>query len=161
MELALKKSILDLNQGFINAIKGRGKPSIRYHDRYIDFVNTYEQNDTFFINSTKSDIDFSLNINGVIDNTIKVSCGYIGAKAVAIRKSKLFTTFGAIELKIKKEQIGQLYMRVKAGVILANSDLIKINQYGTSGCEGFFNGNLSNQRTELLVDAGAIVCTID
>ena len=160
MEVALNKGIIVFNQGFIQTTRGLGKPNIKYKDTYSEYVKSYRHADTLYVNTTKSETEFSVNLNGMITCTIKVTNGYIGAKAVAIQKSKLLTKFGAIELKLRKQDIGHLYLKVDAGIILDNSHSVAIRPFGFTGFEGIFNGDLSDQKTEVIVKAGAIVCNI-
>lgn len=160
MEIALNKDIIIFNQGFVQTTKGLNKPNIKYNSKYDQFVKSYRHADTLYVNTIKSETEFAVNLNGLITCTIKVTNGYIGAKAVAIQKSKLLTKFGAIELKLNKKEIGQLYLKVDAGIILDNSKLVTIKPFGYTGFEGTFNGDLSDQKTEVIVKAGAIVCNI-
>jgi hypothetical protein len=160
MEVALNKNIVVFNQGFIETIKSLSNPYIRYDNNDAKYITSYGREDTFYIKTTKSNTEFSVNINNMTISSIKVTNGYIGAKAVALKQSKLFTKFGAIEFRIKKEEVGHLYLKVDSGMIIDNSKLIEINQMGLTGFEGFFKGELEDQKTEIFVKAGAIVCTI-
>lgn len=140
MKVALKKNNIDLNQGFIKAMKASGGPSISYRGKNKAFINMYENKDTIFITSEKNDIQFILNIQGMAKCSIRVTNGYIRASAVASEESKNFTKVGAIELKIKKEEVGSVYMKVGSGIILADSNLVKLDRLHPSGFEGFFPG---------------------
>jgi hypothetical protein len=137
-----------------------GPIRVMIDNSYRDHIKSYGNEDIFSVNTTKSDTEFLVNINGMTVCIIKITNGYIGAKAVAIQKSKLTAKFGVVELKIKKEAIGQLYLKVDVGVIIDNSNLIAINSFGFTGFEGIFKGDLIGQTTEIQVRAGAIVCTI-
>lgn len=161
VKIALKKKNIDLNQGFIKAMKASGGPNIAYRGKNKAFIKMHETKDTFFITSEKNDIQFVLNINGMAKCSIKVTNGYIRTNAVASEESKNFTKVGAIELKIKKEEVGSVYMKVGSGIILADGNLVKLNRLQPSGFEGFFQGDLPEQKTQLIVESGAIVCTIE
>jgi hypothetical protein len=160
MDIALSKNILIFNQGFIETVKKIGRPFVRYHNKYQKHIKSHINQDTLYISTNKSDTDFIVNINGMIACTIKVTNGYIGAKAVAIKKSKLHAKIGAIELKIKKEEIGQLYLKVDSGIIVDYNDMVTISPFGHTGFQAVYQGKLSDQKTEILVKTGAIVCTI-
>lgn len=160
MDIALSKNILIFNQGFIETIKKIGRPFVRYHNKYQQHIRSYNDQDKLYVSTGKSDTDFVVNINGMLACTIKVTNGYIGAKAVAIKKSKLHAKIGAIELRIKKEEIGQLYLKVDSGIIVDYNNMISISPFGHTGFQAIYQGKLSDQKTEILVKTGAIVCTI-
>lgn len=160
MNIHFDKSSLVFNQGFIEIIKSPGKKNISCQDSHTEDIKSYGYKDAFYIETTRNDTDFSININGMAACSVEVIKGYICAKAVAIDKSALLAKFGAIQLRIKKEAIGRLHLKVNTGVIIDNSNLITVHPYGLTGFEGLFKGDLANQDTLIQVKAGAIVCTI-
>jgi hypothetical protein len=166
MLITLTEANISLNLGVLDIMRTIGElddphsRELSYDKKHSKMVKVYREGSTLFIEAEKSDIHFKLDIDSLQYSNIKVKIGSIESTALATVKESYAIKVGAIQLTIKKEEVGDLYMRVKAGIIVATPSLIKVTPYNESGFEAHYKGLLKGQKTELLVDAGAILCNI-
>lgn len=149
------------NQGFIEVIRKSTPQSIEYEQIKKEQVKVAKQKSKLVITAGEKDVNFTLNISQLQDMQLMVSSGAILAKAVPSKLSKNLTKIGAIELRIKKEEVGTVYMKVGTGAIVTDNPHVKLTRLNSGGYEGFFQGDLKGQKTELIVEMGAILLKID
>ncbi len=166
MLLTLTEANISLSKGALDIIRSKAIPyephlpslSYGYNDEIM--VKFYKKGSMLFIEAEKSDIHFKLDIDSLQYTNIKVNIGSIEASALATVDDNLSMNIGAIQVTVKKEEVGDLHMQVNAGIIITTPSLIKVAPFGGHGCEAYYKGGLKGQKTELFVNVGAILCTI-
>jgi hypothetical protein len=106
MLLPLEKSNVTFTQGFIEVVRLAQSPNIKYEDKEIKNIKINNQSSNLVIKASERDINFTLNISELKNLKITVNSGAILAKAVPYKIRKNLTKIGAIELRIKKEEVG-------------------------------------------------------
>jgi hypothetical protein len=150
-----------LNQGNFELFKTNadGLPTIVFDDKYKSYLAIHDKNETLYIESSEPDVTMKFDLNSLQNCYITIMTGSIEARALASKRNKNYIKMGAIVLHLKREEIGSLYMRVTAGIIIADSS-VQVIPHKAKGYEAFFQGALQHQDTTLIVEAGAIICHI-
>ncbi len=150
-----------LNQGNIEIIQTNAGdlPTLVFDDKYKSSLVSHKKNEVLYLESSDPDISMRFNLNNLQTCYLTIMTGSIEARALAKRKNKNYIKLGAIVLHLKRDEIGSLYMRVTAGIIIAD-DSIKVIPHKSKGYEAFFQGALQHQDTVLIVETGAIICHI-
>ena len=160
MKLILKKNDVVITQGMVRVISSDAEPTITYDDELNEEVGVTQDSSVCLIQPARNDIKITIDICHMERSSIEVRSGLLAASAVGRKASDNVVGTGAIEINIEKSNIGELYMKVAAGTIIADSRIVKILRCYPNGFEGWFTGDLKNQRTNLFVEAGAILCKV-
>jgi hypothetical protein len=112
------------------------------------------------IQTAIKDTNFKININGLEELQLTLGSGAILVQAITSSTYRNIVHVGAIELRIRKEDISTLHMRVEKGAIITDNPDIVLSKLPAGGFEGSFQGTLPGQHTELVVGSGVILLKI-
>jgi len=160
MQILLQHKQVVVTQGIIDVIRSNETPLITCAHTPDNKVYFYEDQDSIYIEPALDDTSITIDIANIEENSIKLGFGAISINAAVSRLSEDIVNTGAIEIVLPKQSIGELYMKVDAGVIVADEDLVKVKKIEPNGFEAKFKGDLNNQKINLYVKAGAILCKI-
>lgn len=161
MRVLLKQSKINITQGMVNVVSLEKLPMVYYEDTSTNPVKIYKDKNSLNLQPKYEDANITVDIANLRCSLITLGFGAINICAVGKLRSGDMVDIGAIKIEVKKEHIGELYMKVCSGAIIADENLVKINRIEPNGFEARFNGMAPFQKTVLLVNTGAILCKIE
>ncbi len=163
--LTLIKADVSLSNVVLNETKSRvapynpQTPSPSHEDTTEEPVKVYKRESTLFVEAERASINFKLNIDSLQHPNIEVKIGKADPPEFTSMDT-ILKNIGTIQLVVKKEEVGDLYLRVNAGALIIIPRKSKIIPVGEHGYESHYKGELAGQKTSVFVNTGTIVCMI-
>lgn len=155
--IPLIKHNIVINEGFLEVDKALPPAYFAFNDGNEKKFHTKEQDDKYLIEAQAKDLSFIININDLAKLRIDLGHGAILVNAITTKYFINNVGIGAIEMRIAKEKVGEIYMKVTKGTIIADNPEVILTQLYSGGFEGFYQGELKGQSTELIVGSGVIL----
>lgn len=161
-DVDVSKLNLDINKGeVVIERKHEQKASLSFDDKFKSYITINEEDGVIKVRvsdklSSFKTVRFHLNLAEAPKCLVHIQTGTIEANALC-NKSKYIVDTGSMHVNMHLSSIGTANMHVSVGSLIVNGS----NKHTVNGISNHYQGGLSGQSSDFIVDTGTLECNFN